>query len=220
MHRILSWVILLDLILTPVAWCFAFPNRSIEILTFAAVLVALFKNDIYFFCFQPKLVLTVSLEGSHFYEIQPVNEPAGAFQAWFSVIVENRGLGVAKNVQLIFNGLESNLISNFNAYRGLPLPRGWILESTTRAFYKDTAIPYSICFIKKNEPNALRFALFATPSQLSSIVCTADRSGTFKFEVVAVSDNAPVAKKMVELTYNGGYMQGFRIDPGQRYANC
>lgn len=193
---------------------YVLPCKIMEIITLLAVLVALFRDDLYSFFIPPDLVITASSGSSHFHDAPVTNQLTGHFvenQAWFGVIVENHGLGTAKNIQLVFNGLQSNRVPNIDRFRSLPLIRSWIHSPVVNAIHKSTPIRFDICYIRQSQPDFLHFSFFSTPNALTAVPCSQPDESFFEFEVVAISENAPLAKKRVRITYNGKYIQGFKV---------
>ena len=184
-----------------------------EILTLLAVIVALFKDDLYSFFVPPRLVITASSGPSHF-NVAPVLDRGGNVTDnvdFFGVIVENKGLGKAKNVELLFNGLESNILPNFDRFISLPLVRSWTHYPTVSVVYNSVPIRFDICFIRESVPEELHFSFFSTPNDLLNVFCARSEESFFEFEVVALSQNASLARRRVRITYDGNDMQGFNV---------
>ena len=186
-----------------------------EIITFLAVLVALFKDELHTFFIPPLLKISASTDSSHLHEAELKNQQTGAFvenQVWFSVIIENKGMGVAKNVELLFNAIGSNRIVDFNRFKGLPLRRSWTQEPLIRSLHRNTPVGFAICYIREPEPNLLSFYFVSTPNALLNINCPANKASSFDFVVVAVADNALPARKRVRVIYNGNYADRLKIE--------
>jgi len=191
------------------------PNRIIEVITLSAVIVALFRDKLYSFFIPPNLVITSSNGPNHF-NIAPILNKAGKpidYMAYFGVIVENHGIGIAKNVELVFNGLESNLSSSFGRFQSIPLVRSWTHDPIVRNLPNRVSIRFDICFIKESSSDSLSFAFLSTPNELLNISCDLPEEETFfEFEVVALSLNAPLARRRVRITYDGKkFAQGFNV---------
>jgi len=96
--------------------CFIWPKNIMMYIAFTAVIVALFKEDIYSYYFPPKLNITLSTEPQHFHEVDARHPHTGEFlekQFWLGAIIKNIGVRTAKNVEVFFSGIESNIVSGF-----------------------------------------------------------------------------------------------------------
>lgn len=191
------------------------PDYRMEIITFIAVLVALFKKDIYLFFLPCKLKITVPEILDDHDEVEARNRITGEFvekQTYLVIIIENIGMGIAKNIEVYFNGLESNVVKNFGRYKSIPLIRSWIDKPIIKFLPPHLEIRYSICYLKENNRDEMDFIFFLSiPNALHKIKCTPGKSSRFKFEVVAFSDNAKLVRREIEIEFMGDYLEGFKI---------
>lgn len=195
--------------------CYISPQRIMEIITILAVIVALFRDKLYYFFFSPNLVITASRGPSHFGIAPLIDQVTWNVQdnlAYFGVVVENHGIGIAKDVEVVFNGLNSNRVANFGRYKTLTLKRSWIHDAIVSNLHNGVPIRFDICSIIESSPNRLNFGFIRTPNELINIPCEAPEESFFEFEVVALSKNAPLARKTVRITYNGNYLEGFDVN--------
>lgn len=186
-------------------------------IAFTAVIVALFKEDIYSYYFPPKLNITLSTEPQHFHEVDARHPHTGEFlerQFWLGAIIKNIGVRTAKNVEVFFSGIESNIVSGFGNYETIPLARSWSInrETNIRLLPPEVGFRFDICHLSSRQPNAIIFSLYATPNEISVIQC---RSGiaTFDFEIRALADNAALASEKFQVEFLGQYNEGFRVRP-------
>ena len=89
-----------------------YSDKIFETLTLFAIIVAIFKENIHNFYLPPRLSLEIAEEPRHYSEIELKNE-ANDVQiiAVMGIIVKNNGIGHAKNLKVLFNGLESNSLN-------------------------------------------------------------------------------------------------------------
>jgi len=204
-------IILLSIAILVVAY-FAFPSPShyAAVIAVLALAAANFRDEIHAFYLSPCMAITAAFDSGHLYEVGS-NASGIEKQVWFSAIARNAGWGTAKNVTVIFNGIESNVVENFGAYRGLALRRAWTDDSEVRAFHRGLVIPYGFCSVKKNSPDMLNFAFTpSTPERLTSIRAASGTQAVFEFEVVVVGDNIWPKKRIVRFSYDGNYLDGFK----------
>jgi len=193
---------------------FKWPDKALVLIAFLAVLVALFKEDIYSFYKPPFLSISVPENLDIGDEVDAKNLETGEFvekQAYFVITVENRGIGIAKNIEVYFNGLDSNAVKNFGRYKYLPLITSWTLNPYVRSLPPDVGMRFSVCFLRDSNRNEINFVSLRVPNALCQIKCKPDASSFFKFEVIALSDNARLAKREIEIRFMGNYLEGFRI---------
>jgi len=194
-----------------------FSSCAMQILTFLAVVVALFKNVLYQWFVPARLVITPGPDGSADHVVDAKDCKGNVErQFYFSVVVTNEGPGIARNVELLLNGAESNVVTNFGRYQSLSLHRSYHDEQLRIACVpRGVPFRFDVCFIREPEPNSLRFALAAVPTALRAVECRRGASNEseepfFEFEIVAVSDNAPVARVRIRLTYDGNFPDGLK----------
>ena len=193
--------------------CLMFPKFIIVFITLAAVLVALFKENIFSFFIPCKLKITVPNILDEDDEVEARNR-AGEFvekRTYLVIIIENIGMGIAKNIEVYFNGLESNVVKNFERYKSIPLIRSWIDKPIIKFLPQHLEIKYSICYLKENNRGEMNFIFSSIPNALHKIKCTRGKSSRFKFEVVAFADNAKLTKREIEIEFMGDYLEGFKI---------
>jgi len=191
-----------------------FPGFIIEIIAFIAVLIALFKEDIYLFFRPCKLKISVPEILDDHDEVEARNRVTGEFvekQTYLVIIIENIGMGIAKNIEVYFNGLESNVVKNFGRYKSIPLIRSWINKPLIKFLPPHLEIRYSICYLRENNRDEMNFIFLSTPNALRKIKCTPGKTSRFKFEVVAFSDSAKPARREIEIEFMGDYLEGFKI---------
>lgn len=190
------------------------PKHIMVFITFAAVLVALFKEDIYLLFWPCKLKITVPDILDRRDEVESHNLNTGKFvekQTYLVIIIENIGIGIAKNIEVYFNGLESNVVTNFGRYKSIPLIRSWINKPLIKFLPPNLGIRYSICYLGENNPDEMNFIFSSIPNALHNIKCNRGKSSRFKFEVVAFSDNAKLTRREIEIEFMGAYLEGFKI---------
>jgi len=193
-----------------VAAYFVFPSHYMAAIAVLAIAAATFRDEIHAFYLSPCMALTAIFNPGHLYEVGS-NDDGIEKQVWFSAIVRNAGWGTAKNVTVIFNGIQSNAVENFGAYKGLALRRAWTDDSEVKSFHRGLAIPYGFCSVKKNSPDKLNFAFTpGTPERLTNIRATAETQAVFEFEIVVMGDNIRPKKRIVRFSYDGNYLDGFK----------
>ena len=188
----------------------------IAYVTFLAILAALFREKILSYYFPPLLEIRLA-EAPHHFAIVPgvhpvTGNPAGDV-AVIGILVENIGFTPAKNVMVLFNGIESNMVINMNRYCSLPLIRSWSRPQETRVNFipPKTPIRFSICYTTSSAPQIFDFEFLQKPNALSSINCPINQKTTFKFETKAIADNSKAVSSMIEIEFMGNYIHGLNI---------
>lgn len=194
--------------------CFVWPKHIMLFIAFAAVLVALFKEDIYSYYFPPRLNITLSTEPQHFHEVDARNLRTREFvekQFWLGAIIENVGVRAAKNVEVFFSGIESNIVNGFGNYKTIPLVRSWSInrETTIRLLPPEVGVRFDICYLSSKTPNVIIFSLYTTPNEISVIQC--NNNSTFTFEIKALADNAALISKKFQVKFSGQYSKDFEV---------
>jgi len=132
-------------------------------------------------------------------------------ESWLGIRIINLGETPAKNVKLYFNGISSNIIEDFQNYKGLPLRKGWTGGENIKNLYKDIPIRYDVCFLEDIDENRIDFSFKDTPENLTKIMCLQNQLSYFEFEVVAVAENAKPKKKIFKIEFYGDYTRNFEI---------
>jgi hypothetical protein len=203
----LSFAILLVLI-------YFLPDKTAEIITFLAVLVALFRDRIEHFYFRPKLVLRLSDPPSNYAEVEARNPKTGEYvetHASMGVVVENTGMGKARNVMLYFHGTKSNVIDNFDRYKSLPMVRSWTRESSIASLPSRVPIRFDIGYVNSKLNHGFYFNLMATPTGLFPVKCETQVKSKFEFVVQAICDNSKKVSAQVEIEFMGSYTEGLKL---------
>ena len=192
------------------------PGWVTPYVTLLAVIVALFREKILEFCFCPELeIIPISTEPEHFHEVDD-NDDEGNFlekQSWLGIRIKNVGSANAKNVEVYFSGVESNIIPDFKSYRHIPLVRSWLKKPSIKLLPPKVDIRWDICYLPKLVPDMLNFSFLRTPNALRKIKCKSNQKSTFKFKVTALADNAKSKESIVEITFRGKYEEGFKVKP-------
>ena len=212
-----SWLSLLTkliitLILISIMFC-QYSDKVLEILTLFAIFVAIFKESILNFYLPPRLSLEIAEKPNHYSEITATT-PNGNKKtiAVMGIIVKNNGIGNAKSLKVLFNGLESNLIDNFNRYRTIPVLRSWYgRRDTTDLLPSRMSARYSLGGVSENEPNLFFFEFVETPNALYGIECQTRNPATFKFEIVVQVENGRTKQGVFEIEFPANYIQGLEI---------
>ena len=194
--------------------CVVWPKHIMMFIAYAAVLVALFKEDIYSYYFPPRLDITLSTKPQHFHEVDERNLQTGKFvekQFWLGAIIENVGVRAAKNVEVFFSGIESSVVSGFGNYKTIPLVRSWGIkrETTLRLLPPKVSVRFDICYLPRRKPNVIVFSLSTTPNEISIIQC--NNNSTFTFEIMALADNAALTSKNFKIKFSGQYNKDFEV---------
>jgi hypothetical protein len=190
-------------------------DMIIAYLTFWAVIIALFKENMQKFFLPP--ILDISLaEPPLFYGIvDGINPNTGQFvtkQASMGIILNNLGLSRAKNVMVYFNGLESNIVSNISRYKSLPLIRSWSRKETIINYLPpNVPVRFSIGAIDQNQGDVINFEFPVRPNALIGIKCPQGQASNFKFEIIAVSDNADISRVIIEIEFYGTYTTDLKL---------
>ena len=122
------------------------------------------------------------------------------------IIVKNLGLSSAENVMLYFNGLESNIVTNISRYKSLPLIRSWSeTETIINYLPPDVPVRFSIAAINQNPGDVISFEFPVRPNALIGVKCPQGQASNFKFEIIAVSDNADISRGIIEIEFYGTY---------------
>lgn len=202
-------------------WYFVY-NHSLQIIQFIAVLgvlIALLKDLLLDLLLPPIFLITTSGSKPHFHEF-PVGEN-NINQSWLAVEIKNIGLSSARNVQVYFYGIESNIINDFDAYLSLPIrkafgevpkdkdptPRPVLIPRKARFFF-------SFCWIQNLEQGYIHFDFPRTPRALAKVNCTVKENSFFKFEILLTTDTRFIInnKSKFKFSYNGHYAHGFRLE--------
>lgn len=193
---------------------YQWPDKSAEILTFLAVLVALFRDRIEYFYFRPNLVLKLSDPPSNYAEVEARNQKTGEYvetHASMGVVVENVGMGKAKNVMLYFFGTDSDVIEYFDRYKSLPMIRSWTKEISIVSLPPRIPIRFDIGFVGSTHRDRFHFSLMATPTALSPIKCNPETTSEFVFVVKAICDNSKKVSAKIKIEFRGSYTEGLKL---------
>jgi hypothetical protein len=209
----LIWTLIIPILLV----LYFFPKHILECLTLAAVIVALFKDQILSFYLRPQLKIYLAEGPKYIAEVGAISGKTGQvvdIHAAMGVIVENVGLRSAENVSVLFNGIDSNIVKDIKRYQSLPLIRSWshppqtILESLP----PNTPIRFSICHVAKSVPDEINFSFVLIPTALLQIKCPVNTKSTFKFEIKAISDNSKAASVIIEIEFMATYTTGLNLN--------
>lgn len=193
--------------------CYVWREQTMAFITIIAVVVALFKDKLHAFYLPPKLRILISDSLPHFHEVEAIdrNTKVKEKQAWLGVIIENIGIGSAKNVEVYFNGRKSDSIKDFGIYRSIPLIGSWVKNTLISSIPPGIEIRFDLCFVSERNPQRINFFLKWIPNALSGITCSQDKSSFFKFEIVALAENTCPIKREVKMEYKGIYKNGLKI---------
>ena len=180
-----------------------------------ALIIALFKDNLIRFFLPPKIVLISSSSESHFVPI-PIWEPRKQFysetQHWLQIELENQGLSTAKNVKVIFNGKESNIIRNIRSYKSLFLKPSWLKdEIEISSLPRNTSLNLDLLFISSRRENFINFSFVKTPVTFLDIECEKEKMSFIEFELIALSDNSKAEKNIFRIEYYGKLESGLRV---------
>lgn len=195
-----------------------FPNRIMEIITSAAVIVALLKNQLLQLYFRPRLRIYDAERPNGYSKIvakkQNYNDMVfGDVEiAVMGLEVRNEGVGNAENVQLLFTGIESNAVENFSRYKSIPFYQRWTSrERIIKSLPAGTSATLPIGEIS-SETFAFSFDLYERPVELVDISWSQNNPAIFKFEAVAIADNASTFRAIITIHFSGEYVKDLRID--------
>jgi hypothetical protein len=192
-----------------------FPKELPAYLTFAAIIVALFKEKLLKFYLPPQLKISLAESPNYYAEVEARNQKTGQvvdLHAAIGVIIENVGLSNAENVSVLFNGIDSNIVKDIKRYRSLQLIRSWATPQTTlKSLPPNTPIRFSIGHVAKRASDVFQFEFVQIPNSLNEIKCPITTKSTFKFEVKAISDNSKTDSAIIEIEFMGAYKTGLNI---------
>ena len=193
--------------------CHYFQGHAALFVSMSATLIALFKDKLteYFFPAILEIIVNDSTECFQEISIPVVQDAPNIQEAWLGAIVRNTGTGTAKNVELFFDGVKSNVVQDIHSFKSLPLVRSWIRDQKIASLPPGLGFRFDICFLRSNEPRMIRFALMKIPIALSGITCEADKDSKIKFTLKAISENSRLVSKTFQIKFNGKYTDGFRI---------
>lgn len=193
---------------------FVWPNRIMAIIGFSALMVALFRDKIYSFFIPIQLDVTVSEGVKHLHEVDLRETQTGNFiekQTWLGVIVENKGFGIAKDVELFFNAIKSSSVDDFEAYRSIPLIRSWVGHSYVSSLSPGVGIRFDLCYLRQPAPQDLNFHFPRTPNALKDIHCPYGKQSIFEFKIIALSSNARTVEKKIRIEFYGEYTKNLKV---------
>lgn len=204
------------LFLLPISIAFVWCSAIIaEMIAVYAILIALFKDNLLNFFMPPRLVITTSTDIEHFQEVESKQRPGNIVienQYWLSIRVTNLGLGIAKNVSVYLNGIESSHIPNFDGYKSLQLKRSYLETHTIKTLPPKVGFNFSFLYLSQKNRDQLHFNFVVVPNALGTIICNQNESVILKFEIFAVSDNSKVSIKNVIAKFIGDYKNGFTVN--------
>lgn len=216
MHKLTPLLVLIRKITITVIFLgvsiYSWPSMIMPILTFSAITVALFKEELKAFYLSPQLEITISTNPEHFHEADANDIRTGAFvetQAWLGIIINNNGIGSAKNVEAYFTGVDSNRVRDFGRFRSIPLVRSWVGDTIVNSLHPRMTIRFDICYLRRSHPSELSFHFKNTPNALTGIGCPLHEASHFEFNIFAVADNAGIVKRRIKITFEGNYRDGF-----------
>ena len=191
-------------------------DLTMEFIAFGAVIVALFKEDIYSFYMPPILTISVpeSLDCGDEVDGKYMNSYGNVYsekQTYLLIIVENIGIGIAKNIEVYLSGLESNVISNFARYKYIPLVTSWTSEKSIRSLPKNVGMRFSVCFLREDRPEEFNFISSNLPNALTKVKCNPGIKSHIKFEIIELSDNTKSVKREITIEFMGEYINEFKI---------
>jgi hypothetical protein len=184
-------------------------------LTFLAILVALFREEIFKIYYKADLKITASPTSRLMHEVDDRHKKTGRLkekQYWYGIRIENKGPAAAKNVEVYFKGLSSNTIDDFAIYNAIPLRRSWVHTPLIKHLPSDVSIRWDVCYLHKKNPERISFGFVKTPNALKKIRCKPGKVARFKFEVIAKADNAKTKKETIEIKFRGKYNNGFEVN--------
>jgi len=196
-------------------WILCLRDLIPAFLTLIAVLVALFREKLFECYFKAELSITASSGPEFAHEVDGRHPETGQLvekQFWFGIRVENTGLVSAKNVEVYFRGLNSNVIKDFATYNTIPLIRSWVGNRRVEHLARKVSTRWDVCFLHESLPDIISFHFGKnTPNALMAIRCEPNRVSYFKFEVIAVADNGNLQRSNITIEFKGTYREGFEI---------
>jgi len=165
------------------------------LLTSLTIIVALFKEDISHLIDKPKLDIICTQKD--FQEVFMGNHN----ESWLGCRIINKGKIPAKNVRVYFNGITSNIITDFENYKGLPLRRGWVEKEEIETLHTNIPIRYDIFVTPDFEGDRIDFSFMHTPKGLKEIICIKGKLSYFEFDIIAVADNANLVKRRIRIEF-------------------
>ncbi len=191
------------------------PNSALEILTFMAVVVALFRERLLSFLLPPVLKISLADNPEHFAIVEGRSIKTGEFvclQASMGIIIENFGFTTANNVMVYFSGVQSNCIDNFNRHKSIPMRTSWTLKPIIKSLHRNVPIRLDLGYIDEIAGDRFNFLLESTPGALGGIKCERRDKSTFQFEVMAVCDNSnKVEKERIEIEFGGNFTRELNL---------
>lgn len=200
---------------------FCFP--AIQFITLLGIILAFLKDILLDLILPPIFQIKTSNSKPHFHEF-PTDDKSIS-QSWLAVELKNCGWSSARNVRLYFNGIESNIIKDFDVYQNLPirqafgealkekdpLPKPVSVPRKTRFFF-------SFCYIQNNEPSNIRFNFPRIPQALDKINCS--NNAFFEFEILVTADNRFIInnKAKFRVAYSGNYSEGVKVETCHRFC--
>lgn len=200
----LSWVLAI----------YEFPEKSMELITFAAVVVALFRERLLILLLPPRLKISLAESPDHFAIVEDKDDKGllVAYHASIGVIVENFGLSTANNVMVFFNGLESNVVENISRYRSIPMLVSWVRLPSIKSLHRNVPTRFDIGYVDERYRDSFRFNFEKTPNALRPIRCNIGDNSFFKFEIIAACDNSnEIEKAIIKIEFKGDYTNGLKL---------
>jgi len=200
-----------------VMWFFCYGDLIIPYFTFLAIVVALFREKIFEFYYKAELEITASPSSDLMHEVDDRHKKKETWtlnekQYWYGIRIKNKGPANAKNVEVYFKGLSSNIIKDFAIYNAISLRRSWVHSPLIKHLSPDVSIRWDVCYLHKKSPERISFSFVKTPNALKKIKCKRGKVAYFKFEVIAKADNAKIEKREIEIKFRGKYNKGFEIN--------
>jgi hypothetical protein len=195
---------------------FYLPKDSIPIvIAVFALLIALFKELLISFYLPPKIELSTSSTPSHLVPIPIWDEHKQHIfekQYWLHVQVENRGLTPAKNIKVIFNGIDSNIIPNISSYKSIFLKQSWLRDNIEiSSLPGNTSLNLDLLFISNRKEEYLTFNFLKTPVTFIDIKCEDGNLSYIEFELKAISDNSKSKSRIFRIEYYGKLDSGLHV---------
>jgi hypothetical protein len=178
-----------------------------------AVFIALFHKQIFSFFLPPCIAIIANNSKACFHEVRAVDPQTGkeVREAWLGVLIENRGSSAAEDVEVYFDGIDSNVIEEFGNYRTIQLARSWLRKDVVSKLPRRFSFRFDLCYMRPDSPNILNFSLITTPTAMQGVRCKESEESFFEFRITVLSSNAPVAWQNFRITTRGRYVDQFNI---------
>lgn len=203
------FIITIILIILYIFHCHIVPY-IMPIITFLAVIVALFRKEIHNFILPP--ILKIHSPRTIEYVSEKMQDTVVFEKTGYYIIdIENIGSQSAKNVEVYFSGIDSNVIQNFNRYKIIPLVESWSNNTTIRHLHQNSRRRFTLCMLIDGIGAGTYFIKFACKPEIEKLKNINLRNGELfhcELKIEAYADNAKPAKREIILEYRGDHTKG------------